>query len=146
VSAVTAPLQPAHQDGPARSRHLQVVEEPSRRHTVAYALLILVVMGVAIFAAVSLNALAATTSIQARELDLRVAEAERHYAQLVADVATLEDPARIREAAAELGMVPADVGRYLPLDRNLPADGAPSRVEVREGPTDPLKPVLSVER
>jgi hypothetical protein len=69
-----------------------VVEEPSRRHTVAFALLILLVMGVAIFAAVSLNALAATTSVQVRELDGRVAEAERYYAQLVADVAALEDP------------------------------------------------------
>jgi cell division protein FtsL len=146
VSAVTAPLKPAHHDGPARGRHLQVVEEPARRHTVAFALLVLAVLGIAIFAAVSLNALAATTSIQARELDLRVAEAERHYAQLVADVAALEDPARIREAAADLGLIPADAGRYLPLARNLPADGAPSRVEVREGPTDPLKPVLTVER
>jgi cell division protein FtsL len=146
VSAVTAPLKPAQPRDRERGPHLQVVAEPVRRHSVAYALLILVVMGVAIFAAVSLNALAAATSVQARELDARVAEAERHYAQLVADVAALEDPARVREAAAELGLVPADVGRYLPLDRNLPTDGAPSRVEVREGLTDPLKPVLSVER
>lgn len=146
MSAVTAPLKPAQPHDPARGPHLQVVEEPVRRHTVAFALLILLVMGVAIFAAVSLNALAAAASVQARELDARVVEAERHYAQLVADAAALEDPARIREAAADLGLVPADVGRYLPLDRNLPADGAPSRVEVREGLTDPLKPVLSVER
>jgi cell division protein FtsL len=146
VSAVTAPLRPAHPTDQVRGPHLQVVEEPTRRHTVAFALAILVILGVAIFAAVSLNALAAATSIEGRELDLRVAEAERHYAQLVADVAALEDPARIRDAAADLGLVPADDGRYLPLDRNLPADGAPSTVEVREGPTDPLKPVLSVER
>jgi hypothetical protein len=146
VSAVTAPLKPAQPRDAARGPHLQVVEEPVRRHTVAFALLILLVMGTAIFAAVSLNALAATTSVQVRELDGRVAEAERYYAQLVADVAALEDPARIRGAAAGLGLVPADAGRYLPLDRNLPADGAPSRVEVREGLSDPLKPVLSVER
>jgi hypothetical protein len=146
VSAVTAPLKPAQPRSTSRGPHLQVVEEPTRRHTVAFALLILVVLGAAIFAAVSLNALAATTSFQARQLDARVAEAERHYAQLVADVGALENPARIREAAADLGLVPADVGRYLPLDRNLPADGAPSPVETREGLTDPLKPVLTVER
>lgn len=146
MSAVTAPLKPAQSRGLVRPPHLQVVEEPVRRHTVAYALLILLVLGVAIFAAVSLNALAAAASVQARELDARVVEAERSYAQLIADVAVLENPSRIRAAAADLGLVPAGAGRYLPLDRNLPADGAPSRVEVREGLTDPLKPVLSVER
>jgi hypothetical protein len=104
------------------------------------------VLGGAIFGTVSLNALAAGYAVEARELDRRVADAERSYAQLVADVATLEDPARIRSAALELGLVPAGPGRHVVLARNLPADGAVPDIEVPGRTADPLKPVLSVER
>lgn len=147
MSAVTAPLKRTRSgDAPARRRHLQVVEEPVPRHTLAYALAIIAVLAAAIFGAVTLNALAAAAAVEARALETRVADGERGYAQLVADVAALEDPARIRAAALELGLVPAGPGRHVLLERNLPADGAPSPIEVVEGPADPLKPVLSVER
>jgi hypothetical protein len=147
VSAVTAPLKRTRPgDAPGRRRHLQVVEEPVARHTLAYALAIIAVLAAAIFGAVTLNALAAAAAVEARELEARVAEGERAYAQLVADVAALEDPARIRAAALDLGLVPSGPGRHVLLERNLPADGAPSPIEVAEGPADPLKPVLSVER
>jgi hypothetical protein len=145
VSAVTAPLKRAR---PAADRrdHLRVVEEPRKRHTLLFALLIVAVLGGAIFGTVTLNALAAAHAVEARELDRRVADAERSYAQLVADVAALEDPARIRAAAHDLGLVPAGPGRHVVLHRNLPADGAVPAIERPGRAADPLKPVLSVER
>ena len=148
MSALTAPLRrgPAPAPQPPRRRHLRVVEEPRPRHTLAYVLAIIVVLGAAIFGTVALNALAAANSVESRELTTRVAEAEREYAQLVADVAALEAPARIREAGLDLGLVPASGGRHVALTRPLPADGAVDDAVAPGGTTDPLKPVLSVER
>jgi hypothetical protein len=147
VSALTAPLRRARPrtDAPRRP-HLRVVEEPRKRHPLLFALLTIGVLSGAVFGTVTLNALAAASAVEARELEARVAAAERDYAQLVADVAALEDPARIREAALELGLVPAGPGRHVVLDRNLPADGAVTELVDSGGPADPLKPVLSVER
>ena len=145
MSALTSPLRRArwHQEE-RRRRHLRVVEAPPRRHTLAYALVVIVVLAGAVFGAVTLNALAAQAAVETRELNAHVAEAERSYAHMVAEVASLEDPSRIREAALELGLVPAGPRRQLALERNVPADGAVSEVERLEGAADPLKPVLSV--
>lgn len=146
MSAVTAPLRRSRDLAPEPRRHLQVVDEPVVRHTLAYALVMIVVVGAIVFGAVALNALAAGAAVEARELDTHVTEAERRYAQLVADVASLEDPARIRETALELGLVPSGPARFVTLERNLPADGAVVEGQ-RPGSThDPLKPLLSVER
>jgi hypothetical protein len=147
VSAVTAPLKRARPtDRRDPRRHLQVVEEPRKRHTLLFALLTIAILGGAVFGTVTLNALAAAHAVEARELEARVADAERSYAQLVADVAALEDPARIRAAALDLGLVPAGPGRHVVVARNLPADGAVADIEVPGRTADPLKPVLSVER
>jgi hypothetical protein len=142
VSAVTAPIKPTR-SAPGRRGHLQVVEEPLRRHTLAYVLAIVTVLAAAVAGAVTLNALAASTSLQTHGLEERVAEAERHYAQLVADVAALEDPERIREAATEIGLVPALAERHLPVVRPLPADAMLRRGPAGDVGADPLKPVLS---
>jgi hypothetical protein len=147
VSAVTAPLKRARPVDRRDPRgHLRVVEEPRKRHTLLFALLTIAVLGGAVFGTVSLNALAAGKAVEARELEARVTAAERSYAQLVADVAALEDPARIRSAALDLGLVPAGPGRHVVLARNLPADGAVADIERSDRAADPLKPVLSVER
>lgn len=147
MSAVTAPLRPRRVDEPTQRpdprRHLRVVEEPRPRHTLRYALLILAVLGAAVFGTVSLNAMAAANAVASHELETQVAEAERTYGQLVADVAELEDPARIRERAEELGMVPAADGRHLRLERTVAGDGAPEPEAVAGESTDPLKPLLS---
>jgi hypothetical protein len=147
MSAVTAPLRRRRQ-APARRprRHLEVVAEPAVRHTLAYALMMVVVLGGAVFGAVALNALAAGAAVEARELDGHVADAERRYAQLVADVAALEDPARIRDVALELGLVPSGPMRYVLVDRNLPSDGVSTSAVPPGGAADPLKPLLSVDR
>lgn len=146
MSAVTAPRRRPRPDEADRRRHLRVVHEPSPRHTLAYALAVVLVLAGAVFGAVALNALAAAASVEARELDARVADAERTYAQLVADVAGLENPARIRDSAIEQGLVPAGPGRHVVLQRNLEADGAVTAVDILEGTADPLKPLLSVDR
>jgi hypothetical protein len=146
MSAVTAPLRRSRDTAPDPRPELRVVSEPVVRHTLAYALVMIVVVGACVFGAVALNALAAGAAVEARALDTQVAEAERTYAQLVADVASLEDPARIRETALELGLVPSGPARFVTLERNLPADGAVVVSERPEATQDPLKPLLSVER
>jgi hypothetical protein len=146
MSAVTAPLRRSREVAPDTGRHLHVVDEPVVRHTLAYVLVMIAVVGASVFGAVALNALAAGAAVEARALDAYVNEAERTYAQLVADVASLEDPARIRETALELGLVPAGPAHFVPLERNLPADGAVVANERPGATQDPLKPLLSVER
>ncbi len=147
MSAVTAPLRRAREDVAARRRrHLQVVEEPVPRHTLAYAIVMILVAGATVFGAVTLNALAAGTAVEAHQLERHVADAERTYAQLVADVAALEDPARIRAGALELGLEPSSPARFVVLERNLPADGALPPIARPGSTADPLKPLLSVER
>lgn len=125
---------------------LRVVRGPRPRHTLAYALVLVVLVGTAVFGAVSMNALAAAAAVEARTLDAEVRAAEHDYSMLVAEVASLEDPGRIRTAALDLGMVPAGPARVLVLERNLPADGAVAEALHGELGTDPLKPLLSAER
>ena len=147
MSAITAPLRRSRPEveRPAQ-RHLRVVEETVPRHTLAYAIVMILAFAAAVFGAVSLNALAAGASVEARALEAHVTEAERVYAQLIADVAALEDPARVRAAALEIGMVPPGPVRHLSLERNLPADGAVPETRTPDAAADPLKPLLSAER
>jgi len=147
VSAVTAPLRPARAKPVARPRaQLRVVTPPRRRHTLVYLLAVVATVAAGVFGAVTLNALAAGAAVEVRELEAAVVTAERSYAQLVAEVAALEDPERIRTAALEFGMLPAGPGRYVELTRNLPADGAVRGAEVAPRTTDPIKPLLTMER
>jgi predicted secreted protein len=123
--------------------HLAVVVEAPKRHVLLFGVTLTTLVCAVIFGAVTLNALAASAAVEARRLDGEVAQAERLYAQQVADVAALENPGRIREAAFELGLVPAGPARHLVLERNLPADGAVLVTEQRAANPDPLKPLLS---
>jgi cell division protein FtsL len=118
----------------------------SGRRTLALALATAVVIVAAVFGIVGLTALAANAAVEARALELQVAQAERRYAELVAEVAAKEDPGRIRELALELGLVPSPAARHLMLSRGLDADG--SRRPIDAGPllADPLKPVLTQGR
>ncbi|HEX2028129.1 MAG TPA: cell division protein FtsL [Nitriliruptorales bacterium] len=144
MSAVPAKPRPAP---PPRGPQLRVVSRPLTRHTLAYCLLLLALGGLAVFATVTLNALAAADAVRTARLEQEVAEAERRYGDLVAEVAALEDPARIEQVAIDqLGMVPADGARYLVLDRPLPTDDGSAPEVTAGGRTDPLKPVLSAQR
>lgn len=131
---------------PSGRPRLRVVPPPRKRHTVVFALLTIALCGVSVFTTVAVNALAAGDAVRMRALEEAVAESERQYAELVAEVAHLEDPARVEAVAVdELGMVPADAARFLVIDAPIP-DDAGQEVLVGGEPADPLKQVLSVER
>lgn len=123
--------------------YLSVVVERPKRHVLLFGVVLTTLTCALIFGAVSLNAFAASAAVEARELDRVVADAERLYAQQIADLAALENPGRIREAAFALGMIPAGPARHLVLERNLPVDGAVLVSEQRAANPDPLKPLLS---
>ncbi len=151
MSAVPAilrrPARPAT-PAPARGeRHLRVVRQAKRRHTLAFVLGVLLLTAGVVFAAVSLNALAAGDAVRAADLERQVLDAERRYERLIAQVAELENPARIQQVASEqLGMVPATSPRYLPVSRPLPADGYVVELLPAGGATEPLKPLISAEK
>lgn len=145
MSALQAPRTPARSPAapPRRQRerrHLRVVTEQPRRHPGLFLALYLVIATLVVLGAVSLNALAAGDAVEARELTQQVEVAERAHGQLVAEVASLEDPARIRDAAREAGMVPARDPRFLEPGLPLPVDSAPTTPG-----DDTLKPLLSAD-
>ncbi len=146
MSAATAPRRQSPLAAPPRPRrdrarrHLRVVEDQPRRHPVVFLALYLVVATAVVLGAVSLNALAAGGAVEAKDLTSRVQQAERQHGLLVAEVAHLEDPARIREAAATAGLVRADSPRFLEPGRTLPSDTTP-----RAPGDDELKPLLSAD-
>jgi hypothetical protein len=116
------------------------------RRTLVLALAILIAAFGSVFGAVALNAMAAEAAVQARALERTVAHGERTYGDLIAAVAAKEDPARIRERALELGLIPSPAARHLILARAIDADGARAEVADRSAVPDPLKPVLTQER
>jgi hypothetical protein len=145
VSAVTVPVR-RHADAPSRPRrdrqrrHLRVVQDAPRRHPALFLALYLALAAGMVLGAVSLNALAAGGAVEARELSRAVVDAERRRGQLIAEVASLEDPSRIRQAAVDVGMIPASQPRYLAPGRILPADLVPTAPS-----DDTIKPLLSAD-
>lgn len=139
---------PNVRQAPTRRRpHLRLVTPGPRRHTRRFALLLALLAMAATFATVAVNALGAADAVTARTLQAEVAEAERRHAELVAEVAALEHPGRIEAVAVdELGMVAPTDARFLVLGRTLPEDERRVTEIVAGEQTDPLKPILSVER
>ncbi|MFN2557754.1 MAG: hypothetical protein ABR592_12985 [Nitriliruptorales bacterium] len=127
---------------------LRLVPSLPRRRRLAFVVLLSTLATAAVFVTVAINALAAGDAVAALHAERAVEEAEGRYTELVARVARLEDPARIRRVATEeLGMVPARGAKFLVLER------APSEEHATDGERagagmqgDPLKPVLSVQR
>jgi cell division protein FtsL len=118
----------------------------SGRRSLALALGTAVVIVAAVFGIVALTAMAANAAVDARNLEKQVGQAERRYAELVAEVAAKEDPGRIRELALELGLVPSPAARHLLLSRGLDADGARRPLDLGPVLADSLKPVLTQGR
>ena len=142
MSALQLPRRVLRHVAPRPQPRLVVVRPPAR-HPLTLTVASLLLLGVAVFMAVSFNAMAADEAVQARQLDERLRAAEAEYSQLLAEVAALESPARIAAAAEELGLVRVEHPRQLHVRRLLPADGA-AVVEPAAGDrTDPLKPVLA---
>ncbi len=146
MSAVPLPTPPL--PAPPEPPPLRLVPSVPRRRRLAFAVLLSSIGTVAVFATVAINALAAGDAVAALHAERAVQEAEARYTQLVASVARLEDPARIRRVATEeLGMIPARGARFLVLERPTHDNHAAAGERAGEGMQgDPLKPVLSVQR
>jgi cell division protein FtsL len=130
-----------------REPGLRLVEPERGRRSVLYALFIAILCALAVFATVTSHALAAADALRTHDLERELADAERRYAALTAEVAALERPGRIEEVATEdLGMVAAaTTSRFVVLERPLPDDRAGDGGVVAGEQPDPLKPVLSAE-
>ncbi len=140
-----APATPAAKERRATAPSLRLVADTPARHTLTYLMLYVLLIGGTVFAAVSLNAMAASRSLQAHTLEREVTVQERDYAHLLAEVARLEAPSRIRAEALQMGLVVGGEPTYLFLERQLAADEVVGEVAVG-GEADRLKPVLSVSR
>jgi cell division protein FtsL len=106
-------------DSRARGRHLRVVEGQTRRRLLGpMGVIIAIVVFAGMLAVAAVQAFLVQGQIQLDDLDNRVATQQAEYEQVRLDVARLEAPERIVEAAqSHLGMVePADV-TYLTPDR-----------------------------
>ena len=91
-----------------------------------------------VFGVVALNAMTAAEAVEARDVEARIVANERQLSRLVAEVAALEEPARIRTLAEEAGMIVAPTTRFLPVERPLPADtGFSAAFDVHAAPSMP---------
>lgn len=145
AQAMNTPVAAPRRTAPRRSgarrerRHLRVVHDGPRSHPLVFFLLYLVIGVTAVVGAVTLNALAAEDAVLLSQLDADVADAQREYGSLVAQVAKLEDPERIRLLAVQMGMQPTEQ-RYVVPSQALPDDHLEAATQ------DPLKPVLTAQR
>lgn len=144
MSVATTDSLPRRRGASARSgarrerRHLRAIDDRPRRHPLVFIGLYVLVGIAAVMGAVSLNALAVRDAVELARLEAEVVTAERTWSQSIADVAVLEDPARIRMLAEQMGMEPTPQ-RFLVPAQPLPGDRAPEVVE------DPDKPILSAD-
>jgi len=148
LSAVPTPqhlrtARPQRTTRPQARPRLRLVPAPAR-HPLLWAAVGLLVLALGVFGAVTASALSAEGAVAAAQLEDAVTDAQATHAELLVEVAELDDPARIARVAAELGLVRADRPRLLPVLRVLPADGAGADRRVDAGDTaDRLKPLLA---
>jgi cell division protein FtsB len=96
---------------PAAAPRTQVVP------TWAYSLVAGLLLSAGVIGVVALNALAAEASFQARALEADISDLTLRHDDLVAAVATLEAPARVREVArTQLGLIEPEQPGFLTLD------------------------------
>lgn len=110
------------------SRRLRVVGTTAPRRSLGGVLCAVVagfVLVTGIIGIVALNALAAEASFQAMELEEHISDLTLRHDNLVAEVAMLEAPARVREVATtRLGLIdPAQPGFLVIPDRSNLDDG-----------------------
>lgn len=96
-------------------------------------MVVLIITGVLLV--VALQAQAATAAFDARALESEVVELQRRHEQLVAEVAQMQAPDRLRSIAInELGMIPAQDATYVDLRSSVEfANGEADRI------VDPVK-------
>jgi cell division protein FtsL len=107
--------------GRPETRRLRAVPTPVPRPRPAvrwaYSLLAGVILTVGVIGIVALNAMAAEASFQARALESDISDLTLRHDDLVAEVATLAAPSRVRDVArTQLGLVEAEQPGFLTLD------------------------------
>lgn len=120
----TATPSAAQTTGPTTRRDVRrlravptVAPRPRRAVTWAYSLLAGVILTVGVIGIVALNAMAAEASFHARALEAEISDLTLRHDDLVAEVATLSAPARVRDVArTQLGLVEPEQPGFLTLD------------------------------
>ena len=107
-----APRTETPQPLPVDRSHLKVVRpggrgRPQIRLTPRTGVTLVVLLFVALFLVAVSHALLIESQVRLDDLDAQVAQEQTRYEDLRQEIADLESPARIQEAAGELGMVPA---------------------------------------
>jgi cell division protein FtsL len=107
-----APRPEVAQPLPVDRSHLKVVRSGARgrpqiRLTPRAGVTLVVLLFAALFLVAVSHALLIESQVRLDDLDAKVAKEQTKYEDLRQEIADLESPARIQEAAAELGMVPA---------------------------------------
>lgn len=145
MSAVTVQPRPRPLIRRPERPRLRVVTDTKPPRRVPWLLVLALLLAGTVLTALTLTALAAEDAVRARELQAEVTVAERDYAQLVAEVATLESPERIAQMAEQMGLVRTAVPRSLPVDRPLDTDALDNDgATLADG--DGLKPLLTEQR
>lgn len=107
-----APRTETAQPLPLDRSHLKVIRPGSRvrpqiRLTPRGGITLVVLLFVALFMVAVSHALLIESQVKLDDIDQQVAEEQAQYEDLRQEKADLESPARIQEAASDLGMVPA---------------------------------------
>ncbi|MEX0592716.1 MAG: hypothetical protein WD358_07875 [Nitriliruptoraceae bacterium] len=119
-------------------RSSKVASRSRSRHVGIWMAIMFGVFCASVFGVVALNAMTAAEAVEARDIEARIVANERQLSRLVAEVAALEEPARIRTLAEESGMIVAPTTRFLPVQRPLPADaGFAAAFDVRASTSVP---------
>lgn len=117
AAALRAPRRPPPpRQGVLRADRPELVLVPARRPWVRRLAAAVLAGALGVIGVVSLNALAAQSSVRSVELEHETFELRLEVEQLTADVALLEAPEHVLDRAAELGMVPARDPAWLSTD------------------------------
>jgi cell division protein FtsL len=124
MTATTAPERTAHVPAPAprprpaeRPNHLRVVAPSERVRRLRLTPATAVLLTAALFATLLALAVSHTVLVQGQvrldDIDAQLVEQQARYQELRTEVAELESPARVVEAASDMGMVTPDDLQYL---------------------------------
>ena len=139
MAAVPARQAPRRQPGrPAHARPAwrpRVVPPPQRRRRAAWVLRLTLtaLLAFGVFGVLTLNALAAEAAFTARQLEGEISDLTLVRDDLVAAVAQLESPARVREAAAsQLGLMEPEQPGFIEVHPDAGRGSGGKPVHVRE--------------
>lgn len=149
AAPLSPPGRPARSTRPAR-RHLTVLPggrqdsvaepEPRRGVGIRFIAMATAVVSALVFGVVLLHVMLAQSSFELQRVHEKLVTEETRFRQMRFEVATAEAPARIHEAAANIGLVVPGEQRYV-----YGPEGGPGSISNAQTPKDKteLKAVLS---